>query len=119
MITWIDIAAVLFACTSANHLGLIGEIEKLLKIRLPIINCCKCFTFWATLTLLLIYGQHPVRAVAVSFLNAYLAVWLELGMGYIDYLYSLLYDKIYSTTTDEQGAANDNEDVATSTMPDL
>lgn len=96
---------ILFVCVSANHLGLVKAIEKTIGIELPIINCCKCFSFWFTL----FYLELPVlERIAVSFLSAYLAVWLELGMGFIDALYNKIYDKIYSTE-DKQIASDADE----------
>lgn len=101
---WMDIAAIVFACTTINHLGLIAAIERTVHLRLPVINCTKCFTFWSVLG----FGMsgdgisaNPsclARLLAISILCAYIAVWLELLEGYIDTLYTKIYDKIYPTT---------------------
>jgi len=95
--SWNDIAMILFACTAANHLGLVGAIEEHIGFKLPIMDCCKCFSFWCTFFYLCYCGERLTVLFAVSFFNAYLAVWLELGMGYIDTLYNRIYGKIYST----------------------
>lgn len=92
---WTDIAMIVFICTTANHLGLIGAIEETLHVKLPIINCAKCFTMWATFSYTIKYGL--IDSLAISFLASYTAVWLELAEGVIDKLYSMIYDKVYST----------------------
>ncbi len=94
---------ILFVAVSVNHLGLIKAIEDILHINLPVINCCKCLSFWSCL----FYLEIPLlQRLAMSLLAAYLAVWVELGMGFIDSLYNRIYDKIYASTTDKQIASD-------------
>lgn len=102
---WIDIAAVVFASVTVNHLGLIAAIEGVVHHKLPILNCPKCLAFWSTfaygvsgdgLMLAALPSVLP-RLLAISILCAYLAVWLELAEGFIDTLYLKLYEQIYST----------------------
>lgn len=102
---WIDIAAVVFASVTVNHLGLIAAIEGVVHHKLPILNCPKCLAFWSTfaygvsgdgLTLAALPSVLP-RLLAISILCAYLAVWLELAEGFIDTLYLKLYEQIFST----------------------
>ena len=101
---WIDIAAVVFASVTVNHLGLIAAVERVIRHRLPIVDCPRCLTFWGTLA----YGLSGdgltaalpsalPRLLAISILSAYLAVWLELLEGYIDTLYDRLYEQVYTT----------------------
>ncbi len=100
-----DIAALLFSSVSAVHLGLVDAVERTVGFRLPIVGCPKCLTFWLTL----LYGcpRFGVAAsVAISFLCAYAALWLELGMGYIDTLYNKIYEAIYSNGTSDTVAAD-------------
>lgn len=118
---WMGIAAVVFFGVTVNHLGLIEAVEKVIKHRLPIINCPRCLTFWGTLA----YGlsgdgmtAHPSvlsRLLAISILCSYLAMWLELIEGFIDTLYDKLYEQIYPTAdtadTDAPGAGSDVSDV--------
>lgn len=107
---WTDVAGIVFTCVTMNHLGLIGKLEETTG-ELPILNCPKCSTFWCTLC----YGLWGAESfygifqlLATSFLASYAAIWIELLEGYIDTLYSKLYDKIYPTTdtpdTDATGA---------------
>lgn len=115
---WIDIASIVFACVTVNHLGLIGAIENKIDQELPIINCPKCFTFWGTLA----YGLWHIgffslpMVLVISSIASYAAIWLELFEGYIDTLYKKLYDKIYPTTdttdTDTLGTAGTVSDVS-------
>lgn len=104
MTYWIDIAAVVFASVTVNHLGLIAAIEGAVHRKLPIVNCPKCLSFWSTFA----YGVSGdgrlaalpsvlPRLLAISILCAYLAIWLELLEGYIDTLYNKLYEQIYPT----------------------
>ena len=44
--------------------------------------------------------------LAASFLCAYLAIWFELLLGYIDIQYSSLYEKIYQNSADDTATAN-------------
>ena len=116
---WTDIASTVFVCVTMNHLGLIGKLEEIMG-KLPVLNCPKCASFWFTLAYFIgemgfsIIPQIPF-VLAISFFAAYLAIWLELLEGYIDTLYTKLYDTLYSTTdtadTDALGAADTVPDV--------
>ena len=103
-VQWIDIAGIVFACTAANHLGLIQAVETVIHRRLLIVNCVKCLTFWSVL----VYGiaeanfslftlHYSLTLLAISFLSAWSAIWLDLFMGIIDKLYLKIYGKIYPT----------------------
>jgi hypothetical protein len=112
-----DIACIVFACTTANHLGLIrAVIGVFFKERktLPIVSCPRCLTFWCVLA----YGLSGdgsaanlsglLRLLAISFLSSYMAVWLELLEGLIDKLYDYVYKQIYTTadTADDDAAGS-------------
>lgn len=95
----LDIACIVFVCVTANHLGLIAAIKSVTKRnRLWVLDCPKCLTRWCVLTYQLVTGCNLLAALAISFLCAYLAIWLELLEGYIDTLYNRIYDTLYSTT---------------------
>ena len=102
----LGIASILFACTAANHLGLIAAIERTIRHRLPIANCSKCLTFWVTLTYCL-YKEVGTAMFAIAFLNSYISIWLELGMGYVDYIYNKVYDTLYNSTDNEAPSESD------------
>ncbi len=105
MISALEIASILFSSVAINHLGLVAAVEKVIGRPLPVINCPKCLSFWATL----IYGCSvccdSITAIpsalphlfALSLLCAWLAIWLDLAMGIIDHLYIKVYDTFYPT----------------------
>ena len=94
---FMDIAGIVFACTAANHLGLIAAVSSVLHRQLPFISCVKCFSFWAVLAYCLLGGCSVITSLAISFLSAWSAVWLDLLMGIIDKLYIKVYESIYPT----------------------
>ena len=106
---WLDVLMIVFSATAANHLGLVAAAESVVRHRLPVLNCPKCAAFWSVI----VYGvavansslftlHSSLQILAVAFLSAWSAIWLDLLMGIIDQLYTKLYDKIYPTanTTD-------------------
>lgn len=101
---WMDLAAIVFASVTVNHLGLIAAVEQVIRHPLPILNCPKCLTFWSVLACGLIgdgisaaISSGLPRLFATSILCAYLAIWIELAEGFIDKLYSRIYDTLYPT----------------------
>lgn len=107
----LDIAGIVFACVTANHLGLVKAIEETFDRELPIVNCVKCSSFWVVLFYTIFATWNVITSLAISFLAGYVAIWLELFEGFIDSIYLRLYEKIY--TTDNGEVAEDSED----TMP--
>ena len=100
---WSDIAMITASATLMNHMGLVEAIEGVIRHKLPVVNCCKCCTFWCCLLYTLLAGVAVIPSVAVSFAAAYAAVWLELLLGYIDTLYIKLYENLYpKETTDTE-----------------
>ena len=94
-----DIAAIVFVCTAVNHLGLIAAVERVIRHRLPVVNCPKCLTCWSVfaygiVTVPYVSPQIVARLLAISLLCSYLAIWLELLMYAIDTLYNIIYVKI-------------------------
>ena len=115
MMNVLDIAGIVFACTAANHLGLVGAVGAVIRHRLPIVSCVKCFSFWAVICYCLVGGLGVIKSLAISFLCAWSAIWLDLLMGIIDKLYLKIYGKIYPATdtadTDALSAADAVSDV--------
>ena len=116
---WSDIAALTFAAVAMNHLGLIETIERVTGRRLIVANCPKCLTFWSTLAYQVVTGSDCIAGVAISFACAWLAVWLELGMGYTDQLFDRVYERIYTKTTaaHQTSTRTADTDGAEDTMP--
>lgn len=102
---WRDIACIVFVCTAVNHLGLIKAIEDIIRKEIPVVNCPKCASFWATLTYLLLGTKGNLTEIplwlAISFLCSYLAIWLELIMYAIDTLYNRIYGIIENNNKEE------------------
>ncbi len=96
---WIGIASVVFICVTANHLGLVSAVEGVIQRKLWIVDCVKCFSFWATLVYLIVSTMDIIASLAVSFLASYISLWIELLEAYIDTLFLKLYDKITSKST--------------------
>lgn len=101
-----DVAMLVFAAVMINHLGLIEAVEKVIKHKIPIMNCCKCLSFWLVLTYMLFKEYSVINSVATSFLCAWLATWFELLLGVIDTFYMKIYENFYPKTT----AAEDTEE---------
>lgn len=107
---WIDIACILFTCVCMNHLGLIESIEGVVRFPLYVINCPKCSSHWFTLIYCLFFAHTSViGALAISFLVAYLATWLELGMGIIDLLYTRIYENYFKSKGDDDSYSATDE----------
>ena len=118
-----------FSCVTANHLGLITAMERVIHHPIPIANCPKCFTFWSVLT----YGIVTVpcvfphgliaaipRLLAISFLCSYLAIWLELLEGFIDIQFNKIYATLYPTANyTDTAPTTQPEDNSDSTLPHL
>ena len=115
---WSDIVALTFAAVAINHLGLIAAIEGIIKRKLWIIDCPKCLSFWSTLIYQIAAGDFFVGSVAISLTCAWLAIWLELGMGFTDLLFDKAYERIYPETTaaDETSASTAHPDSAEGKM---
>ena len=105
-----NIALLMLSATLANHLGLVEAIEGVLKHQIPILNCSKCASFWAVLIYTLVTGCGLIASVAVSFVCAFLAVWLELLLGGIDVIYGRIYENLF--TEEAGGAPNTEADVS-------
>jgi hypothetical protein len=119
---FLDIASIVFVCTAANHLGLIPAIESFIKRRIPVLGCIKCLTFWGVLTYcftcydtIAATIEEAPRLLAISFLSAWSAIWLDLFMGIIDKFYLIIYEQIYPTEheADTDALSADN------TVPDV
>ena len=107
-----DIAAIVFACTAVNHLGLIKAIEGIVKREILIINCPRCLTFWSVFaygiaTAPYVSPQIVARLLAISLLCSYLAIWLELLMYAIDTLYNRIYVKIENISQEHHDEENE------------
>ena len=113
------VAMIVFACVSANHLGLIQAIEDTIGKKLPIVNCVKCFTFWCVLPYWLFVSRDVICSFAFAFFASYVAIWLELFMGFTDSIYLRLYETIYSEPKNDTASADTECSDSESTVPEL
>ena len=133
---WLDVLMIVFSAVAANHLGLVAAAESIIRHRLPVLNCPKCAAFWLVLAygfgyeicftttrhfvdvndMVVYHFEYILKLIAVAFLSAWSAVWLDLLMGIIDQLYIKVYDTIYPATdtpdTDTTGAGDAVPDVS-------
>ena len=116
---WSDIVSIVFACVAMNHLGLISAIETVLRRSLVIVNCVKCLTFWCVLAYMAFMTRDVILSLAVSLFCAWIALWVELGMGMIDYIYNKVYEKIYPDSTLDTTASDPDEGNSPGTVPEL
>ena len=114
---WSDIAGIVFTCVTMNHLGLIKAVEEATEYEFPILNCPKCSTMWLTLVYMLFASHEVITSLAISFLCSYSAIWLELFEGFIDSLYTKLYEKIYQSTADHKTAAGSSSSDSAGSLP--
>lgn len=119
MMQWSDIAMLTFACVTANHLGLIAAMERVIRHPIPIVNCPKCFTFWMVLLTTYLSGWQMIPALAMSFLCAYIAIWLELIEGFIDIQYNKIYAALYPTTDNKLSPSTTDTGDTDGTLPYL
>lgn len=108
---WIDVAAIVFSCVMAIHMGLVDAILDAygVKTNIPVITCPKCASFWTVLTFLIVTGHNVIHSVAASFLASYSAVWFDLALGQMDVLYERVYNRI-SKASDKGDAAVHNKE---------
>lgn len=110
---------IMFACVSANHMGLIGKIEEIIHHPIPVLNCPMCATFWGTLIYMVVSTRDIIGSVAISFFFAYLALWLELVMCLVDYYYKKIYEKIVSDSASDETTEGTGNNHSVRTVSDM
>ena len=113
-----DVVCLLFACVAVSHLGLVAAVERVTRHSIPIVGCPKCLSFWTVLAYGLMTGHHPIAWLAISFLCAWSALWLDLLMGASDWLYVRCYETIYDSAANAAPADTEPAD-ADNAMPEL
>lgn len=74
----------------AHHLGLSEAISKVIS---KVLKCPRCLSFWTVLFVLALQGYDLLFAIGLSLLMAYLAIWSELLLGFLNQLYEKLWQK--------------------------
>lgn len=95
----LNIVMLMLSATLANHMGLVDAVEKLIRHKIPILNCSKCATFWTVLTYQMLMVREPIASVALSFISAYVAVWFEMALGWLETKKNKIYESIYPEET--------------------
>jgi hypothetical protein len=90
--------ALTLACVLFVQMGLSNALQEKLHVRLRILSCPKCFTFWSVLALTLASGNDLLGSVVVSFVCSYFALWLSLLYDYLATIYNKVYESITQTT---------------------
>lgn len=86
-------------------MGLSDAIQEFIEVRLGILSCVKCLTFWVVLTYLILHRMRIVQAVPASFILSYLALWLDLGLSALNKIYNEQYKQIISAEGDDSKKA--------------
>ena len=94
---------IMMSCVMANHLGLVDAVERVIRRKLPVVNCPKCFSFWSSLAYCIISRHAVIPSLLASFLMALLALWFDVFLGLLDKIYYKTYEYAYG---DEDNAAN-------------
>ena len=116
---WIDIAAIVFICVTANHLGLVKAIEDTIGRRMKIVDCVRCASFWCVFVYSVIFLRQIIPSLAISFLASYTAIWLELFEGFIDSLYQKCYEKIYPDTDNDTDSSDPDKGNSAGSVSEL
>ena len=110
-----DVAAIVIICVLANSMGFVDAVEGVIRYKFRILSCVKCSVFWSTLIYFILMREPIVQSVATSFVLSYVALWIDLLIGYINKLYGTIYDKI-TREEETEGKDTDNKD-ADNQMP--
>lgn len=97
----IEVIMIMVCCTLFNHMGLCEAIEKVIKHKIPIINCVKCFTFWSCLIYMILTKYDILLSLFIAFIMSYISLWLEMILGYMTMIYNKIYDEIYTSEKDK------------------
>ena len=88
------VGLIFISCCLFVHLGLGKAICKELKVKVKIINCPKCLTFWSILAYTAFSTDYKWElCLATSFILSYAALWMNLALAKIAKLYEKLYEQ--------------------------
>lgn len=77
--------------TLAQHLGL---SEAIVGVVSKVSRCPKCLSFWAVLAVLLLLNAHPIVAIGLALVCAYLSNWLGLILMLLANKYNDLWERV-------------------------
>ena len=79
---------ILVVCVLYIHLGMGDTLGRIFHSNAYVFKCVKCVTWQATLAYTLFFSDLNVLAcLAVSFVSAYIALWMELMLSKMTSLY--------------------------------
>lgn len=99
-----EVALITISCVLFIQMGLYGAIETLLHIKMPIVSCPKCLTWWVCLLYLATHEYGIVDCVATSFIASYVASWLSLLYDSLAILYNYIYEQINKATNTSEAS---------------
>lgn len=86
------VGLIFVSCCLFIHLGLGEAICKTLKIDFILFKCVKCLSFWAILAYTFLFTQYCWElCLALSFMMAYVALWVDLALMKIAEVYEKFY----------------------------
>ena len=86
------VGLIFVSCCLFIHLGLGEAICKTLKIDFILFKCVKCLSFWAVLAYTLLFTEFCWElCLALSFIMAYVALWVDLALMKIAEAYEKFY----------------------------
>ena len=89
-----EAALITISCVLFIQMGLADAIQEVLHIKLRIVSCQKCCTFWVCLLWTVWHGYGLIESVAASFIASYCALWLTLFYDSLALLYNYFYEQI-------------------------
>ena len=92
-----------------DHTGLCDAIEDVTHYKFKILSCVKCGTFWSVLVYMLITMHHPIISITAAFVLSYMAIWLELLLGYLGKVYETCYNKIQTAEPHQDKRGSEGE----------
>ena len=88
---------IMFSCVMSIHMELVDAVLEVLRLQnrhIPVIQCPKCLTFHIVLWFLVFTGHNIIASLATAFFLSYIAIWLDLFLGLMDYYYEHIYKRI-------------------------
>lgn len=99
-----EVALITISCVLFIQMGLSEAIQEFLHIKIRIVSCPKCMTWWICLYYLLLHKYGIVESVAASFIASYCAQWVALIYDAVALLYNFLYEQITQNQDTSQDA---------------
>ena len=96
----LEVALIIIICVLFIQMGLSDAIQRIFKVKLVILSCPKCLTFWSVLTYCIIMHFGIINCLATSFISSYISLWLVLLYDIIAVKYNKYYEDINQEGSD-------------------